>query len=435
MRLKNIVRSVVTGGASLALALGMTACSRDYTVAYVYAVSASNPSTVSAYGVDFQTGILNQISGSPFSTSFTNASKIVAAPNDKSIYVIGGSQNAQVEEFSVGTDGKLYGEHTYNLTGTYPTSATIDSTGTFLYVTFTYQLGFSPASPGPGGVTIFPINTTDPSDPGSLGTPTTLNVGNNPIGVAVSTPVCVATPLLPTSASKACTGVTGANTNGYYNVYAYVLDQESQLHKPTILGFAQNMNTGALTPLSGTVATGAPLNTFQGYPSGIVPSAIAVDGTARYVYVTDQVQNVVLGYQIARATTGNLTPLSGSPFGTGSFPVGLTIDPRAEYLYTANFNSSTVSSFTISQATGNLSPITGSSFTTGTNPTCVNIEPSLGVFLFTSDYQGGTISAGKLNPNTGAITGVTDTPFPSSALPSCVTSVANGPHSTSVLVP
>ena len=440
MSLKNIVRSAAVGAASLALALGLTACSRDYTVAWVYSVSASN-GTVSAYGVDFETGILNQVSGSPFTTPFTNPVKVVAAPNNKFVYVVGGSQDAQVEEFAVGTDGKLYGEHTYNLTGTSPNTstganqapvpvgATVDTTGTFLYVAFTYQLGFSNASPGPGGLSIFPINQTD----NSLGTPITLNVGNNPVGIALSTPVCVATGSAIVAGNPACTGVTGGGS-GVLNTYAYVLDQETTLGKPTILGFAQNMTTGALVPLSQTTFSTA-LNTYQGVPAGVVPSAIAVDGTTRYVYVTDEQQNEVLGFQIARSTTGNLTPLSGSPFGTGQFPVNLTIDPRALYLYTANFNSNTISSFAINQASGNLTAVAGSTFATATGPTCITIEPALGQFFYTSDYQNSSLSGAQLNANTGALTAVADTPFPTSALPGCLTSVANGEHASSVLTP
>ncbi len=426
MRLKTIVRSVLAGGASLAMALGLVACSRDYTVAYVYSVSAAN-GAVSAYAVDYQTGILNQIAGSPFQTPFTNPTKVVAAPNSKFIYVVGGSQNAQVEEFAVGTDGKLYGQHTYDMTGTSPQNApvgaVIDSTGTFLYVTFTYQNGFTPASPGPGGVSIFPINADN-----SLGTPTTVNVGNNPVGIAVSAPVCVTTPLV--GSNPACTGVSGTGGAGHYNVYAYVLDQETPSTNPTILGFAQNMMTGGLTPLAGTN-----LQTLHGYSAGVTPSAIAVDGTARFVYITDQTQNEVLGYTIARSTTGDLTALTGSPFGTGLFPVNLTIDPRAEYIYTANFNSGSISSFAISQQTGNLTTVGGGSFSGFAGLTCITIEPSLGLFLYTSDRTAGLISGGELNANTGAVNAVTDSPFPTSTLPSCLTSVANGAHAISVLTP
>ena len=436
MRLKNIVRSAVTGGVALALALSLASCSRDYTVAYVYSVSAANGG-ISAYAVDYETGILSQISGSPFTTPFTNPTTVVAAPNDKYIYVIGGSQNAQVEEFAVGTDGKLYGEHTYNLTGTIRQNtngqpnnitAAIDSTGTYLYVPYTYQSGYSTASPGPGGVDIFPINSDN-----SLGSVINMNVGNNPVAVAVSTPVCVpnGTALMPGNSS--CTGLTGGGA-GVNNVYVYVLDQELTSTHPAILGFAQNQSTGALTPLAGTTAN-ATTNTYTGYSAGVIPSAIAVDGTARFVYVTDQEENQLYGYQIARTTTGALTPLSGSPFGTGLFPVNVVVDPRAEYVYTANFNAGTISSFVINQANGNLSTVAGSNFTAEANPTCITIDPSLGQYLYTSDYEGALISGGDLNANTGAVTAVLDSPFPTAANPACLVAVSNGPHAVQTLTP
>lgn len=442
MRLKNIVRRTGTGAAALALAIGLGSCSRDYTVAYVYSISGGTAATggsISAFGVDYQTGILNQVAGSPFPlTQLSNPSKIVAAPNNKFIYVIGGSQDAQVVELAVGTDGKLYGQHTYDLTGTEGTvtsngttglpyqivGAAIDATNTFLYVTFTFQPGYSAASPGPGGVSIFPINSD-----GSLGTPLTQKVGNNPVGVAVSAPVCVATPILPGAASTACSTAQGGGA-GFNNVYVYVLDQEIASAQPTILGFAQNQTNGSLTPLAGTNLT-----TMQGYHAGVLPSAIAVDGTTRFVYVTDQEQNEVLGYSIARTTTGALTPLTGSPFGTGQLPVNVVIDPRAKFLYTANYNSGTISAFSLDSASGNLSATNGGTFASSTGPTCITIDPALGQFLYTSNYQDNSLSGGELVTQTGVVNAVIDTPFPTGALPTCLVSVANGSHATQSLTP
>ena len=440
MRLGSILRSTGTGIGALALALGLGSCSRDYTVAYVYSVSGgATGGTVSAYGVDYQTGILNQIAGSPFQIQFTNPSKIIAHPNNKYVYVIGGSQNAQVLEMAVGTDGKLYGQHTYDLTGTEATvttnasaalpfqivGAAIDSTGTFLYVTFTYQPGYSTSSPGPGGVSIYKINAD-----GTLNTPITQNVGNNPVGVAVSAPVCVATPILSGTATTACNSAQGSSSAGFNNVYVYLLDQENGTHPATILGFAQNQSTGALTPLAGTN-----LGTLQGYPAGVLPSAIAVDGTGRFVYVADQAQNEVLGYQIARSTTGALTPLTGSPFGTGQLPVSITIDPRAQFVYTTNYNSNSISSFAIAQNTGNLSTTAGGNFSTSTGPTCVTIEPALGQFLYTTGYLDNSLSGGLLDTHTGAVNSVIDTPFPTAQLPTCLVAVATGSHSVQSLTP
>lgn len=435
MRFKSKVRSAITGGAALALALGLTSCSRDYTVAYVYAVSASN-ATISAYGVDYQTGILNQISGSPFTSTVSEPLKLVANPNNQAVYIVGGpngSQGNAVESALVGSDGKLYGQQTVNLTGTegpgtssLPTAVgmAVDSLGKFLYVTFTYQNGFSPASPGPGGVSIFPINSDN-----SLGTPITLNVGNNPVGVAVSPPVCVPSPIVSTNGS--CSTGTGT---GVYNIYVYVLDQEVTLGKPTVLGFAQNMGTGALTPLTGTTFD-ATLKTYQGVAAGVTPSAIAVDGTASFVYVTDQVANQIYGYNIARSSTGNLTPMPSSPFGTGAFPLAIAIDPRARYVYTANSNAQTVSAFAINQSTGSLSTVAGSTFATHAGTNCVAIDPNLGTYLYATNYVTGNIDGAELNASTGVLSAVANTPFETGSLPSCLVAVGNGSHAVSVTFP
>ncbi len=426
MRLNTKLRSAITGGAALSLALGLSSCSRDYTVGYVYSVSAAS-ATVSAYAIDYQTGILNQIAGSPFAAIVSDPIKVVAHPNNQAIYVIGGpngSDGNSVEEFQVGTDGKLYATHTYNLSGTYPTGAAIDSTGTFLYVTFTYQNGYTPASPGPGGVSVFKIAADN-----SLGSPITVNVGDNPVGIAVSAPVCVTAPIV--SGNPACTTGTGS-ASGVFNTYAYVIEQETK-GSPTVLGFAQNMTTGALTPLSGTTTntSGVP----QGVSAGVTPSAIAVDGTASFVYVTDQETNQIYGYTIARSTTGNLTPMPSSPFGAGALPVSIIVDPRAEYVYTANSNAGTVGAYAINRATGSLSAVAGSNFTAKAGTSCVTIDPNLGTYLYASNFVDGSISGGELDAHTGVLSQVLNSPFPTSSLPSCLVAVGNGSHAVSVDFP
>ena len=427
MKFNRIVRTALAAGMSLAVGLGATACSRDYTAAYVYAPSSSN-GTITGFAVDYQTGILTQLPGSPFASQLTNPSTIVASPSGKYLYLIGGSQNAEVEEFALGTDGKIYGEHTYNITGTYPTAATIDPTGSFLYVTYTYQIGYTPASPGPGGVTLFKINAD-----GSLATPSNINVGNNPVAIAVSANSCTSTPLISTN-TKCATGTE--------NVFAYVVDDEGSTFSPgaipDILGFAQDTSTGNLTLLSATAYNPA-LKTYQntqGIGAGVTPSAIAIDPTGRFVYVTDKTSNEIYGYQIASTTSGNLTPLVSSPYTTGLYPVSITIDPRGKFVYTANYNSSTVSGFALNQADGSLGGAAGTgNFTTYTGPNCVTIEPALGIFLFTSNSLNGSITAAKLSPNTGQLTGIPDNPFATAPLPSCLVAVANGAHSVQLVNP
>jgi 6-phosphogluconolactonase len=395
MMFHKMVRPTLAAAAALAVSLGFTACSRDYVAAYVYAPSNTS-GAISAYGVDYQSGDLIQINGSPFPSQLTNPVTLVTHPNNKFLYLVGGTQNAEVEEYAVGTDGKLYGENTYNITGTYPTAASIDTTGKFLYVTYQYQKAYTPVSTGPGGLTIFPINAD-----GSLGTAFNMNLGMDPAAVAVSPITCAPTAALGTT-NPACTGTYGS---GNQNVFA-----------------------------AGAAATPS---TCTGFKAGVTPSAIAVDPTARFVYVTDKTSNEVIGYTSALTSNGALQPMTSSPYTTGSYPVGLTIDPRGDYLYTANYNGNSVTGFSINSTNGSLGTIASTSgFTTKTGPTCVTIEPALGIYLYTSNYLDGSISGGQLSPNTGQLTGVdASTPFPTSTQPVCIASVANGSHASSLVNP
>jgi 6-phosphogluconolactonase len=426
MKFNTINRTAKAAALSLAIGLGTIACSRDYTSDYVYSVSNST-GQVSAFAVDYQSGVLTQINGSPFISNLTNPVTVIAAPNGKTLYEIGGSFQDSVEVFSVGSDGKLYGQATPNLAvgATYPTAAAIDATGSNLYVTYTFQSGATPASTGPGGVTIFPINPD-----GTLGTPTNLNLGNNPVAIATSTPTCAANPTLPVGTTPACIvlGSGSATNNGFENYFVYIVDAELASKMPTVLSFVENPANGSLTPTSGTT-------TSQGKPTSGVPSAIAIDPTGKYVYVTDETQNEVIGYQIANDTTGNLTALVSSPFATGLYPVAITIEPRGKYVYVANYNSNTVSSYKLNLADGSLSATAGSGFTTTTGPTCVTVEPALGLYLYTSDYLDASISGGQLTPETGQLTAVANSFFPTASQPICLTSVTNGAHAVQAVNP
>src|SRR5208283_3083343 len=130
--------------------------------------------------------------------------------------------DSDVVEFAIGTDGKLYPQHTYNISGSLPTAAAIDAVGKFLYVTFTYQNTatgaelYTTANPGPGGVSIFPINPDN-----SLGTPLPSQpVGRNPVGI-VTSPV---------------------------GNFVYVIEQDAA-STGNLIGFSENPATGALTLL------------------------------------------------------------------------------------------------------------------------------------------------------------------------------------------
>ena len=234
-------------------------------------------------------------------------------------------------------------------------------------------------------------------------------IANNPVGVSVS----------------------------YYNRFVYVVDQEP-VPNAMVLGFSQNATTGALTPVPGTTITVSGGKTVaMGYAAGVVPSAIAEEPTSRFVYVTDQASNQLIGY--TAAASGALVAMVNGPFTTGLFPANLTIDPTGKLIYVVNYNASSVQGYMIDTTTGTPSGAAGGStgFTTptGTGPTCVGVDPALGTFLFTSDSLDNTVTGEHLNPNTGGLTAVQNSPFPASGTPVCVVAVANGSHASQSIAP
>jgi 6-phosphogluconolactonase (cycloisomerase 2 family) len=399
MRFERISGVAKASAVSVAMMLGLSSCSLDYVVGYVYVTAAkSTPGIIHQYSIDYQSGALTEI-GTPVKAG-ANPVRVVAAPNGKFVYVVN-QGDSTVQEFAVNRDGTLASKNTYKVTGSLPTAAAIDAEGKYLYVTFRYQAGYSAATPGPGGVTVFPINADN-----TLGTASTVNVGNNPVGISAS----------------------------YFNHFVYVLDQEASPNA-TILGFSENTLTGALTPVPGTtITTVAGKTAATGYPAGVVPSGIAEEQTSRFVYVTDQAANHLIGYTVS--PNGALVPMVDGPFATGQFPVNLTIDPTGKLIYVVNYNANTIQGYAIDTATGTPSSSVGAFATpVGSGPTCVAIDPALGTNLYTSNNLDDTVSAEKVQVNTGGLTGVQNSPFLASGTPTCLAIVPNGQHATQIIQP
>ena len=413
---------------SLAVGLGMTACSRDYTLGYLYVTSATRTTTgeVNGYAFDYQTGALNQLADSPVPSGGSNPVTLVATPNgaptaiaNKVVYVVN-HDTSTVVQFAVGTDGKLYAQNTYNvvknaagtIVGSFPTWAAVDPTGTFLYVTFTFQNGFTTASPGAGGIAVFPISATD----GSLGTP----VSNTILGATAAAPL----PYFPVGDNPV--GVVVNPKGGL----VYVVDQEKPANASPfglVLAFSTSAN-GVLTSIPGTIVGGTgPL----GFAAGTTPSSIAEDQTGQFIYITDETTNQVYAYTALNG--GRPVAITSSPFPTGLFPLNVTVDPRGEYVYVANFGSSTVTTYAINKATGALSSTAAGGSGVATGPTCVTIEGARGIYLYTSNNTDNSVSGAQLNPNTGALTAIQGTQFSAQALPTCAVAVANGEHPTQIV--
>jgi 6-phosphogluconolactonase len=400
MKLKPISRAVTASMLFLAMALGVTACSNDYTVSYLYMTTAKSlpHGLINGYQIDYQSGSLLPLADSPIDAGGRDTVGLVVAPNNLFLYTVN-NFDSDVVEFAIGTDGKLYPQHTYNISGSLPTGAAIDAAGKFLYVVFTYQNTasgaelYTPANPGPGGVSIFPINSDN-----TLGTPTTVNVGRNPMGIT-----------------------TSAVGN-----FVYVIEQDSA-STANLLGFSENAATGALTPLAGVTINPGNVPSI-GFASGAAPSGILEDRTASHLYITDQTLNQVASYSVG--TNGIPTPIAGGTAQTEAAPMGMAFDLSGKYLYVVAYTANTIDGFTLGASGQPVRSSVAASVQAGTGPTCVtisgapsNANPSHAVYLYTSNALSSNVTAELLNPQDGSLDQVQGTPFGGSALPTCAVTV------------
>ncbi len=395
MKLSKIGRIALATAVTLGFGFGLTACGPSNTIDFLYVTSSKqNPGQVYVYKVDSQAGALVPILDSPYQSGGRNPVADVASANGKNLYVINHDDNTVVE-FAIGTDGKLYPQQTCNTPGSFPTQLAINKAGTFLYVVETYQPNFSANIPGPGALVAFPINATGSLADSSGNKCATVSDGKNAFFPVGNGPVSV-----------------NVLANG---AYLYVANQADA----TLSAFSTDA-TGVLTP----IAT---------YPVGVAPNAIASDPTNKFLYVTDGAANQMIGFLIQ----GNGTLITmQTPFKTGNLPDAVTVDPRGTYVYVANYNSNTVSAYTIDRGTGNATQVSGSTaYAVDAGPLCVLIEPAEARYIYTANFLGNTVSGLALNPSTGALTAVQNTPFKAGGQPTCSAAITHGNHSIQVVQP
>jgi len=396
MKLSKTGQALLAAAVSIGIGLGITSCGESNTIDYLYVTATkNNPGQISVYRVDQESGALTQIPDSPYLSGGRNPVAEVTSPNGANLYVVNHDDNTIVE-FDIGTDAKLYPQHTYQTPGTEPNALAINQAGTLLFVLDTYQATYSDANPGPGALVVFPVNSD-----GSLGS--AIANGSLPYW-----PVEYAPSTVNVTVNGSFVYVANANTN----------NPTAANQRGTISAFSVGSN-GALTALYAS-SSALPY-------AGVTPTASASDPTSRFLYVTDAASNQLYAYTIGG--NGTLTPLTNGPFATGVYPDAVTIDPSGTYLYVANYNSNSISAYQITQATGTPSALSGStSYTTKTGPTCILIEPAFGRYLYTANFLDSSITGYGLNKNSGALTGTENSPYPSAGQPTCAAAVPHGNH-------
>jgi 6-phosphogluconolactonase (cycloisomerase 2 family) len=427
MKLSKFGRAPLAAVLSLGVAAWFTACGRtgtNNTADYVYVTnSKNNPGQVNVYYLDHDSGGLQQIPDSPYPSGGSNPVALAASPNGKFLYVVndgtGGSSGSGIVEFGIGTDAKLYPQHTYQGPAgsslSVPNTVAINSAGTFLFVTYTYILGgSSSASPSAGAVVVYPVNTD-----GSLGAP--VQNGTLPY-YPLSTD---STEILNPTAMNVVT--PGGASTGSQPTFLYIAGQNSTTAAGvgSIAAFSVG-SSGALTQIvcspaqsacsasgDGTFSTGA----------GSAPNAIASTPLGHYLYVTDSAHNQLLSYAIA--SSGQIVPLPSSPTNTDVSPDAVTVDPHGQYVYVANYAANDVNAYSINaSANPGLTPV--GTYGTGTGPTCVFVEPARGAYVYTTNFLDSTITGLNLSPTNGTLAPVQNTPFLAAGQPTCIAATPHG---------
>jgi 6-phosphogluconolactonase len=422
MKFSKFGRATLAAVSSLGIAAAFTACGPNgynNTVDYVYVTNSKNsPGQINVYYTDAHSGALTQISGSPFPSGGLDPVGLVTSPNLKFLYVVndgaGVSANSGIVEFSIGSDAKLSPQHTYQPAGslTEPNAVAINTAGTYLFVTFKYQPGFSAINPGPGALVVYPINTD-----GSLGTP----VANGNLSYY---PLNTGTDVLNPTAVNALTQ-NPVNSTSTGPSFVYVVDQNSTTGLGSISAFSVGSG-GALTFVPCSSSASICDSTGNGtFNAGTKPNAIASTPRGLFFYVTDSVNNQLISYLVQ--SSGQIIPNTDGPTRTDVFPDAVTVDPRGQYVYVANYTANNVSAYTINTATGYPTGVAAAgAYATGTGPTCVFVEPALGRYVYTTNFLDNTVTGLDLNPNTGTLTPVQNTPFIAAGQPTCVTATPHG---------
>jgi len=415
--------------ASLTLGLGMTACGGG-TIGYMW-VLGQQYNNIAGFKIDDYTGNLTQIINSPFNANGAVPVSILVKQGGRYVYVInqgtcplvsgkaacgtGPNTGQGIAVYSVGGDGTLSYQLSYQSQGYNSEWAQMDQTGTYLYVLDKYAPSYvastglynGPNTNGLGSITVFSMDSTT----GRLTLVTNSQTQNNNI----NTPFWLVgpSPFMMKSINGCLFTLNGNQTVTPYSIASNQLDfvTTGNILLPTVNATSITGNTtyviitDNLTPNGGSPSVngeiyedtvgsncslaaaqtggGTTIGPTQGTPN---PTYALIDSTGKYLYVlnssntstlTTNSYSSISGYSI-NGTTQGLQPLPGSPYTVGSGPVCISEDPTNQYMYISNYNDGTITGKVLDPTTGILSSLSrGSTFTAVGHAGCLAISGSV----------------------------------------------------------
>jgi len=380
----------------------LVACGGKYSASSngLVLVASQGSNVIETFSFDLGSGRISEIN-SPPGTSAPPAAMVID-PAGAYAYVIVGSEGSYgIESFKVNSDGSVTAGST--TPDNSPVALAMDSLGKFLFVAEGLNLDENGVPNGaycPDGVSkgvcVYSISN------GTLTPVTSTFVAP----ATVQAPNLVAFATTPTafpSINSSCSTISG--TNPPSSEFLYAADSVNNL----VWEFSVDTTTGALGNPPG-------FDSVQTFAVGSVPSGVAVDACARFVYVTNNLSNNVSAFSICNGAStqsaqctspdGKLFAVKGSPFSmaaSANGPGPLVADPLGNNVYVLSLLSNTVSTFKIAQSTGDLTPGSPETVATGGTPKSIAIR-SDNLWLFVSNNSSATLSEFEITPATGSLT-------------------------------
>ena len=421
MKFKKFGKALLMTAISAGVVFGVTSCVQSYSVGYLYVTGNETSGTtgqgiISGFKIDHNTGNLTPIAGLPIGSGGANPVRAVLLIGGRFLYVLnqgttsdGGPcsptdvcSSANITEFTIGGNGSLTAQGTYYTQGHNPFRLLQDTGGAHLFAldhdapdNSSCALVFNGAT-SCGDITAFSVDATT----GRLS-----YVLNSQVTAATGSPLpyfpVPANPIDFTASANYFITLSGTTATGD-SVFPYSLNpqtgqfaisqnssQQLGMKNATAIvtagGSVYVLDNGPNTnspPTNGqmfayTTASGGAL---QAQPNSYTPDfsiysnpnyAIAV-GKNQWLYLLNQGDNTntnnpqsgIAAYNIL--SPYQLTPISGqtgttdSTGGTGAGPQCILEDPSNQFVYTANYNSSSVTGLLIDQNSGNLTPLSQS---------------------------------------------------------------------------
>lgn len=412
---KTLLMSAISAG----VIIGITSCVQSYSVGFLYVTGtataqSSGNGIISGFKIDHNKGQLKPINGLPVASGGANPGRAVLLPGGRFLYVLnrganssGGAdcttadpcQNSNITLFAIGGNGILSSQQTFYSQGVNPFRILSDTSGNYIYVldhdspsSAACSLALGPSVTSCGDISAFKVDHTTGRLSLVVNAQVTSASGSalpyfpvpaNPIDFELTSGNILTLSGTPAT-GDAVFPYTYNPTNGQLTINqnssqplgitqataivaaagrVYVLDNEpitvNSITSPSqILPFTVGANGALQAQTGGAVADD---------PTQSNPIYLIVETNGKWAYVVNQGDNSsssnsqsgITGY-VFDSATHQLTNMPGSPFGTGAGPQCMVEDPSNQFIYTANFNDSTLTGRVIDKNSGVLNNLPGS---------------------------------------------------------------------------